>query len=160
MARIPKTFVMVVASALLMVVRFAGAASQPASGSGQQWMSWSPAQRNTYVHGFIAGYWNGSEATCKKLDQIFEVGQPHRVGDSSTARCENHLENYTKLKLSDSGLDVSAYTSVLTEFYTKPPEYQNIQGGYLLSLLTDGRYQTAAQLYQMAVKREIDTNFP
>jgi hypothetical protein len=70
------------------------------------------------------------------------------------------LENYTKLKLSDSGLDVSAYTSVLTEFYPKHPEYQNIQGGDLLSLLTDGRYQTAAQLYQMAVKREIDTNFP
>jgi|SRR5579872_1922733 len=98
-------------------------------------------------------------AACRNLDQIFEVGKPQRVGNSPSGRCENRLERYSKLKLQGSELDVSAYTSVLTEFYSKHPEYQNISQAYLLSLLTDSKYKTADRLYQMALKGEIDTHF-
>jgi len=92
-------------------------------------------------------------------DDLFGVGKHHRVGEGPTARCQNRLQQYTKIKTLDSGVDFGAYTSVITDFYTKHPEYQNIPEAYLLSLLSDREYKSADQLYQMALKGAIDTHF-
>ncbi len=69
------------------------------------------------------------------------------------------MEEYTKIETTDSGPDLSAYTTVLTEFYTKHPAYQNIPTVYILSFLSNRNYKTADQLYQMAVKGEMRTHF-
>ena len=127
---------------------------------GSEWLTWSPAEREVYVHGFMEGYWHGSQLACNLADDLFEVGKPFRLGQNPRARCQNHLEEFSKSNLSDSGTDFSAYTTVLTEFYTKHPEYQNIPEPYLFTFLSDRNNKTADQLYQMALAGKIDTNFP
>jgi hypothetical protein len=66
------------------------------------------------------------------------------------------MEEYSKAKYTEaSGLDVTAYTDVITEFYTKHPEYQGVAFVSLMKLLSDRNYKTADQLYEMALKGEI-----
>jgi hypothetical protein len=66
------------------------------------------------------------------------------------------MEEYSKAKYTEtSGLDVSAYTDAITEFYTKHPEYQGIPFVNLMKSLSDRNYKTADQLYQMALKGEL-----
>ena len=66
------------------------------------------------------------------------------------------MEEYSKAKYTEtSGPDFSAYADVITEFYTKHPEYQAIAFVNLLKSLSDRNYKTADQLYQMALKGEL-----
>jgi hypothetical protein len=129
---------------------------------GREWLSWSPAQRGTYVDGFITGYLQGSLYACEATDRLFEVGIPHRLGDEEhpsevpSARCLARMEKYSKIKYTEaSGQDFSAYTDVITEFYTKHPEYQGIPFGNLMKWLSDRNYKTADQFYQMALKGDL-----
>jgi hypothetical protein len=64
-----------------------------------------------------------------------------------------------KSQTTDSGLDFSAYTTVIREFYAKHPEYQNIPKSYLMSFLTNPNFKTADELYEMAVKGEMRIHF-
>ena len=57
--------------------------------------------------------------------------------------------------MTTSGPDFSAYADVITEFYTKHPEYQGIPFVDLMKSLSDRTYKTADQLYQMALKGEL-----
>jgi hypothetical protein len=129
---------------------------------GQQWLSWTSAQRNSYVYGFIDGYMKGTVDACLAADELFEVGQPHRLGDEHhptevpSGRCLARVDReYSKGKLTESGMDTSAYTSVITEFYTKHPEYRRVPFSSLLLLLSDKKHKTAEELYAMALKGEI-----
>lgn len=126
---------------------------------GRQWLAWTAAERQMYILGFIDGYYTGSREACDLADQLFEVGQPHRLLENPTARCQAQLEQYTKIQDTDSQVDLRAYTSVITDFYSKHPEYQSIPKVYLLSFLTDRRFKTSDQLYQMASKGEMRTRF-
>jgi|SRR5271157_2226419 len=126
---------------------------------GAEWLVWSPVQREIYVRGFIEGYWGGTGAACRLADDLFEVGQSNPIGKSPSGRCEVRVEQYTRIKSSDSGPDFGAYTAVITEFYSKHPEYQNIPKSYILSFLSDARFKTSDQLYQMALKGELRTKF-
>jgi len=126
---------------------------------GKEWLAWTPKERNVYMQGFIQGYWGASHDACRLADDLFEVGKPHRLGQEPSGRCQERLGNYTKIRMEDSGPDFSTYASVLTEFYTKHPEYQNIPKVDILSFLTDRNFKTADQLYQMAVKGEMRTHF-
>ena len=159
MSRMVRIFFVIGAFMVPLFFNGAAPASREKVDAGTEWLAWSSTERELYVRGFIEGYWNGSLAACKLADDLFEVGIQHRVGEGPRARCENHLEHYTKIKTSDSGFNFSAYTSVITDFYTKHPEYHNIPESYLLSLLNDRNYKTADQLYQMALKGEISTHF-
>lgn len=143
----------------LLILTGAAAGNPLGPDEGKEWLAWTPAERNVYIHGFIEGYWRGTDAACMLTDELFEVGKPHRLGQTPSGRCEARIEEYTKIKTSDSGPDFSAYTTVITEFYTKHPEYQNIPKVYLLSFLTNRNYKTADQLYEMAVKGEMRTHF-
>ena len=120
--------------------------------AGQQWLAWTPAERNIFVQGFIEGYWKGSQSTCRLADDLFELGKPHRLGQTPSGRCEARLEQFTKIKNANSGPDFSAYTTVITEFYEKHPEYRNIPTGYLLFSLSDRSYGNADHLYDMVLK--------
>jgi hypothetical protein len=102
---------------------------------------------------------------CDVANQLFEVGKPHRLGnghdpeDMPSARCLARMADYSKFKLEETGVDVSAYTTVITEFYTKRPEYRGLPITYLMESLSDSKYKTADQLFQAARNGEIRTNW-
>jgi hypothetical protein len=125
---------------------------------GGEWLSWSPGERSTYINGFISGYLRGSHEACLAANDVFEVGKPHRLGNDPAARCEARLDTYSKFR-TGSGPDPTFYTQVITDFYTKHPEYQGVPFVYLLLFLTDRQYKTDDQLYQMALKGALRTNF-
>jgi hypothetical protein len=130
---------------------------------GGEWLSWSPGERATFVDGFISGYRQGSQGACDVAQELFgEPGKKYRLGDEHhpseipSARCLARMEEYSKAKYTEtSGPDFSAYADVITEFYTKHPEYQGIPFVNLLKLLSDRNYKTADQLYGMALKGEL-----
>jgi len=149
---------------IIFVISLAAQVGQEQIDRGGQWMSWSPAQRDTYVNGFITGYLQGSLSACQVADQLFEVGEPHRLGDEHhpsevpSARCLARMEKYSKGRYTEaSGLDSSAYTDVITDFYSKHHEYWGVPFVNLLKLLSDRNYKTADQLYEMAQKGELHT---
>jgi hypothetical protein len=161
MSRMVGTFLVIGACAVVLLSAGAVPATREKVNSGTAWLAWSAAEREVYVRGFIYGYGNGSEAACKLADDLFEVGKHHRVGEGPRARCENRVERYyTKIKMLDSGFDFGAYASVITDFYTKHPEYQNVSESYLLSLLSDQDYKSADQFYQMVLKGLMTNRFP
>jgi hypothetical protein len=159
MSRMMKTLPVMGACVALVLVMGARSATAAGLNEGKEWLAWTPAERNVYVRGFIEGYWRGSQSTCRLADDLFEVNKTHRLGEGPSGRCEARLENYTKIEITDSGPDFSAYTTIITEFYTKHPEYQNIAKVHLLYFLSDRNFKTADQLYQIAVKGEIRDHY-
>ena len=130
---------------------------------GGEWLSWSPGERSTFVDGFIAGYRQGSHGACDVAQELFgEPGKMYRLGDEHhssempSAGCLARMEEYSKAKYTEaSGMDESAYTDVISEFYTKHPEYQGVPFVKLLSLLSDRNYKTADELYHMVLRGEL-----
>lgn len=129
---------------------------------GGEWLSWTPEQRNKYAYGFIDGYMKGTVDACHAADDLFEVGQPHRLGDENhptevpSGRCLAYVDRiYSKPKFTDSGIDTSPYAAVITEFYIRHPEYRGIPFFELMTLLTERKHKTVDQIYDMAVKGEI-----
>jgi hypothetical protein len=128
---------------------------------GGQWLSWTEIERNAYAYGLISGYLTGSLEACNAADDLFEVGQPHKLGDQHSpsempsARCLAKRDNYSKCKYANSVVDCSAYTTVITEFYTKYPDQRQIAFVDLMRLLSDRSYKSADQLHKMALRGEI-----
>lgn len=145
-------------SVILIVVLHSTSMPQNQLDRGGEWLSWSPAERNVFINGFIAGYTNGSYKACLAANDLFEVGQSHRLNEQPSMRCSAHLETYSKYYYRGSP-DFSSYTTVITEFYTKYPEHRNIPFVYILSFLNDQQYKTADQLHLMALQGELRTNF-
>ncbi len=152
------------AGALVVLAIFATAHPQPGQiDRGGEWLSWNPGERATFVNGFVAGYRQGTHSACEVAQELFgKPGKGYRLGDEHhpsempSARCLARMEEYSKAKYTEaSGLDVTAYTDVITEFYTKHPEYQGIAFVNLMKVLSDRNYKTADQLYQMALKGEL-----
>jgi len=120
--------------------------------TGEGWLSWSPEQRIIFVDTYLMGYLSGKLDACEAADKLFELEKPVRdLNETVDARCVRHAKSYSK--------DAYHYASVITQFYTEHVEYHNIPNVYLMMLLTDDRYQTADEIYQAAVKREIQTDF-
>lgn len=125
---------------------------------GGQWLSWTEGERNAYVYGLISGYLTGSLEACRAADDLFEVGQPHSLGDEHhpsevpSARCLAKRDDYSDCKLTPATSDCGAYTKVITEFYTKHPEFRGIPFVNLIRLLSDRNRKTADELFQMAQK--------
>ena len=129
---------------------------------GGEWLSWNLAQKNAYTYGFLDGYMKGTLDACNAADELFEAGQYHRLGDEHhptevpSGRCLAQIDReYSKVRFTDSGVDASAYSAVISEFYTRHPEYKGIPFPSLMLLLTDKKHKTADQIYEMAVKGEI-----
>ena len=126
-------------------------------GRGGEWLSWTPLQRTAYVQGFADGYMLGFYRACDLADQLFEVGQPHRLGDKDhptelpSGRCLTHRGEFSRAKLEENGqFDVDAYTDVITTFYEKHPMCRNFPFPFLLHNLSS-QYDTADHLYEMAM---------
>jgi hypothetical protein len=132
--------------------RFAGAHT----GTGAEWLSWSAAQRATYVNGYISGYLDATHSACDAADELFEVDKRHSLGDAHhpseypSARCFARADSYSKFgSTGDKEMDFAAYTSVVTEFYNKYPKCSGIYYDQILKLLNDRSYKTADQIYEM-----------
>lgn len=133
-----------------------------------QWLAWTADQRNIFIVGLVSGYQMGSLKACNSVDDLFEIGQPHHPGDKQhptnipSGRCLAAIDTYSKCVLKESSypsVDCSAYTGTITEFYTKHPEYRGIPFTYLFEFLSDSKHKTADELYQMALKGEMQTTF-
>ena len=124
---------------------------------GRQWLSWTTAEREYFVYGFVQGYGEGVNQACSAADKLFEKDVPHLFGYDHVAstfpseRCRATVEQYSNIKLSTSaGPDFSSYTNVITTFYTKHPEYRDIPVIELMEYLTDAKNNTADDLYLRA----------
>ena len=126
-------------------------------GRGGEWLAWTPVQRTAYVQGFTDGYMIGFYRACDLADQLFEVGQPHRLGDKDhptevpSGRCLAFRGEFSKAKLDEKGqYDVGAYTDVITAFYERHPTCRDFPFPFLLQNLSS-EYATADHLYEMAM---------
>lgn len=126
-------------------------------GRGGEWLTWTPVQRTAYVQGFTDGYMIGFYRACDLADQLFEVGQPHRLGDKDhptevpSGRCLASRGEFSKAKLDEKGqYDVRAYADVITAFYEKHPTCRDFPFPFLLENLSS-EYATADHLYEMAM---------
>ena len=124
---------------------------------GGEWLSWSQSERDRYVYGFLDGWMKSRMTACGETDKLFEVGQPHRMGDEQhptdipSGRCLAAVDTYSRFRYADSALDISVYSKPITEFYTKHPEYAGIPFPFLLEYLGDKKCSTSDGLYRMAL---------
>jgi len=127
---------------------------------GGQWLSWDPKERTAYIVGFLGGYYSGTSQLCESADELFKVRDSNRVppdvmpGFEASALCFQSRSDYSK-RFAHNGLDVSPYVNAVTEFYTKHPDYEAVPFPKLMLLLADGKCDTAEQLYQKALKGEL-----
>ena len=120
--------------------------------SAEWWLSWSLEQRFLFVEAYLFGYGRGVTEACLAANNLFELDKLiYDLNEIVSARCFRHTKDYSK--------ESDHYADVITEFYTKHVEYRNIPLTYMITLLIDGRYQTADELYQAAVKRKIQVDF-
>lgn len=128
---------------------------------GGQWLSWSRTERHRFIHRYLDGFLRGRNRACDAADHLFEVGQPHRLGDGQhpndmpSTRCFAALDDYSRARHTGSDLDFSAYADPITEFYTKHPEYQGVPFPFLMDFLSDKKCNNAEQLYQKALAGEL-----
>jgi hypothetical protein len=151
---------------VLMVIRVPAQVRPEQRGRGEEWLSWSPAERSAYVVGYIDGDSSGSHGACEVAQDLFGTGKRYRLGDEHhpsempSARCLASVEKYSRYTYKEGlAIDLTAYTTVITEFYTKHPEYRGIPYQYLMRSLSDSKYKTAEELYQMALRGNLDTKF-
>jgi hypothetical protein len=129
-------------------------------GQGVQWLSWSQEMKVTYIAGFVDGYLSGTYHLCDTADKLFTVKDPHHASDQAmpgseaSALCLAGRNDYSK-EYSGKGIDFSPYADVITEFYTKHPDFSAVRFPDLMLFLGDGKCDTSDQLYQRAVKEEL-----
>jgi hypothetical protein len=127
---------------------------------GGQWLSWSAKEKITYVSGFLDGYLIGTYHLCDSADRLFQVRDPHVVpaktvpGAEASAVCFATRNDYSKEYVT-GGMDFSPYIDIVTEFYTKHPDYDAVPFPELMLSLGDGQCNSADQLYQKALKGEL-----
>jgi len=121
---------------------------------GQEWLSWTVQEREIYIRGLIDGYDGGVSSACRATDGILEGdlqqvnGHDKTAGSSSSQRCFAAVAQYSRVKVNlSTGLDLSAYTSVITEFYTRHPESRNVLVTTLMMYLRSPNVVTSDDLY-------------
>jgi len=125
-------------------------------GRGGEWLSWTPLQRSAYAYGFVDGYFIGFFRACRFANKT-DYSKPHRIGEKDDfERCLDHRGEFSKKSLNEVGqLDVSAYTDVVTAFYTDHPSCNGFPFSFLLQSLSS-KLVTSDQLYEMALKGGFD----
>ncbi len=98
---------------------------------------------------------------CLAADNLFEKDKPHIFGHDDVPstfpsdRCRTSVAHYSKVKVDLSkGPDFSAYTAVITEFYTKHPEYRDTPFSLLMESLTGTKSLTADDIYKRWTTRD------
>lgn len=135
-------------------------------GSGEEWLSWNASERNIYVRGYIDGNAWGTSSVCRAADLLFETNEEHHQGyaghpsDFPSERCLAKRPTYSKAHGGPNGpIGLSAYTGIITEFYTKHPEYRRVPFTFLMMYLNDKDFKTADQLFEKAKSGEMNSVF-
>jgi hypothetical protein len=122
---------------------------------GVQWLSWTPAERENFILGYIAGHSAGVEQACLEADRLFEQDKPHSFGHDDvpstfpSSRCRASVVEYSRVKVDLSkGSDFSPYTAAITEFYAKHPEYRDAPLTLLMESLASANTITANDIYR------------
>lgn len=126
---------------------------RPATLDGKQWLAWQNANREDYVMAYISGYFYGVKDACFVFDDL----QP-TIRLKHALYCRAKAPRYTYKHDNVGNPDLSAYTDVLTKFYTGHPEYQSIPYVRLMPYLTDEQHKTADDLYNMAKAGKFPTS--
>jgi hypothetical protein len=128
---------------------------------GAQWLSWTATEKNAYVGGFIDGYLSGTTEICQAAGQFLKGGNIRSSGDraetpsSASAACFATGGNYSKQYSGKAGVDFSVYANIITEFYTKHPDYRAVSFRKLILSLRDGVCNSEGQLYQKALRGDV-----
>jgi hypothetical protein len=123
---------------------------------GEQWLSWSAAEKGTFVIAFLQGYGDGISSGCNSAEETLSKVELKDTKDNryyifDAADCRSQVPIYTKLKLRTSAEpDTSAYANVITGFYENYPQYRNIPYIYLMQLLKGENPPGVNELYSMA----------
>jgi hypothetical protein len=138
---------------VLIVLTHAAPQSTPRRpSSDDKWLSWSAETRATFVAAYLDGYQSGTFNGCNAAGELFEVGKTFsNLDDLPVRRCNRKAKHFSK--------ETNDYISVLTDFYTRHPQFRNIPHFYLLENLIDGQYKTGDEIYQAALKGQIRTSF-
>jgi hypothetical protein len=122
---------------------------------GMLWLSWSAAERENFVYGYIQGHGHGMDEACLAADDLFEKDKLHQLGHDEvpstfpSARCRARVPQYSNVRIDLSkGPDFSAYTTVITDFYTKYPEYRDTPFTLLMESLAGAKGLTAEDIYR------------
>lgn len=129
--------------------------TQPVSGSGDEWRSWTPNEKRFFVRGFVDGSGSGSVEACAKMDDLTVVNdQKPEDGlvDTPSVRCRQAYGKFSKIRIAGSGpkearVDVSAYTNVLDDFYSHT-ECRAMPYSILLTHLDDNEFKSGEDLYK------------
>jgi hypothetical protein len=123
---------------------------------GEEWLSWTVAERNQYVYGYLVGYEFSFSEACRAAedhDLLREHMSPSRGEENSinvaATRCLSYRKNYSKERYTiDKGANVSPYSEIITEMYEKHPDSRSAMYELLMELLSDGQATTAEELYK------------
>ena len=133
---------------------------------GKQWLAWQGHERVHFIAAFIDGYESGVHNACASADHLLDLKANHTYNHANdeivlpSGVCWKGAAHYSRFKPNSSGdPDVSAYTGVLTQFYTEHEEYQNVPYEYLMQYLTDEQKKTADDLFKMAKYGEMRTHW-
>lgn len=122
---------------------------------GRQWLAWDSRQRENFVYGYIEGYQQGVNRSCQVSDRSSgRKDEPRRMGNSvagtsTPANCYASVGQYSMIGGNESaGPDFGVYTAVITEFYRKYPESEDVPFTRLMEPLTGPTIPTAIELHR------------
>ena len=121
---------------------------------GVQWLSWSGAERDNYILGYMDGYGVGAADACLTADSLFDLDKPRVFGHDDvpgtfpSRRCLESVPKHANVKISlSTGPDFSAYTTPITEFYMKHPDQRDTSVLMLLEMLKGADKVSGDDLY-------------
>ncbi len=161
MVALSKKFVgsMVVASLVLIGACSQKRNRQPTTpqfgGGGSEWLSWTPAERNRYVYGYLSGYGVGFHRACESAENLdlLKENLPPRQGeenviDISQHRCLDGRKEYSKVRMDPTiHPDVSFYSEMITKLYQEHPDSRSALYEMLMELMSDGQVTNSEALY-------------
>jgi hypothetical protein len=77
------------------------------------------------------------------------------TNSSAAAACFASGGDYSKQYSGRAWVDFGAYVNIITEFYTKHPDYRAVSFRKLLLSLRDGACNSEGQLYQKALQGDL-----
>jgi hypothetical protein len=128
----------------------------PVMGTGDEWRSWSAAERRQYLVGYLEGQLAAVYKTCHLSDDFAEQdGQTLYPNHFPSRRCTDAAPKYSKARVDFAdestgkgrSLDVSVYTNVLDTFYSHR-ECRIMPYEIILQHLNDQEFKSGDDLYK------------
>jgi len=122
-------------------------------GSGEEWRSWKPEQRQTFVAAYLYGYSLAQHDLCGPTDVEDNLtNRPHTNLDDPNP-CRTPRDTYTHIGSQlgpyfDTAAFTAPYVSVIDDFY-KHPECRVMPYGELMTHLVDKEYMSGDDMYRL-----------